>query len=515
MELARGWAVALAGVTGRIVSVEADIGPGLPGFGLIGLPDTALSEARVRVQAAVANSGEQWPKQKVTVSLAPADLHKRGAGFDLVLALVVLAAAETVPAAPLAETAVLGELGLNGAVHGLRGTLPAVAAAARHGLRRAIVPAVNLAEACLIEDIEVIGVATLGEALAVLRGEPGAGSTALPNLPSFSASPISVPDLRDVRGQHEARWGLEVAAAGGHSLFMHGSPGTGKTMLAERLPGLLPSLSAAAALEVTEIHSVAGTLPADVPLITVPPFRAPHHSATQAAIIGGGSGEPRPGACSLAHHGILFLDEATEYRGGVLDALREPLESGRVVIARSGVTATFPARFLLVLAANPCACGRTGSAPRSGSCNCTSVMLRRYVNRLSRPLLDRIDLQITVDRPSSAQLLDGPEGECTEMVAQRVLAARDRAALRLIGTPWNVNAQVPTRLLRGSMRIDFAASRVVEQALERGTLSARGLDRVFRVAWTLADLAGRDRPGVQEVGGALALRTGAGWGWAA
>jgi magnesium chelatase family protein len=211
----------------------------------------------------------------------------------------------------------------------------------------------------------------------------------------------------------------------------------------------------------------------------------------------------------------LFLDEATEYRGGVLDALREPLESGRVVIARSGVTATFPARFLLVLAANPCACGRTGSAPRSGSCNCTSVMLRRYVNRLSRPLLDRIDLQITVDRPSSAQLLDGPEGECTEVVAQRVLAARDRAALRLIGTPWNVNAQVPTRLLRGSMRIDFAASRVVEQALERGTLSARGLDRVFRVAWTLADLAGRDRPGVQEVGGALALRTGAGWGWAA
>jgi magnesium chelatase family protein len=501
-------------VTGRIVSVEADTGPGLPGFGLIGLPDTALSEARVRVQAAVANSGEDWPKQKVTVSLSPADLHKRGAGFDLVLALVVLAAADAVPAAGLAETAVLGELGLNGAVHALRGVLPAVAAAARSGLRRAMVPAANLAEAALIEDIEVIGVASLREALAVLRGDPDAGRTALPNLPA-SASVVAVPDLCDIRGQHEARWALEVAAAGGHSLFMHGSPGTGKTMRAERRPGLLPPLNAAAALEVTEIHSVAGTLPADVPLITVPPFRAPHHSATQAAIVGGGSGEPRPGACSLAHHGILFLDEATEFRGGVLDALREPLESGQVVIARAGVTAQFPARFLLVLAANPCGCGRSGATGRSAACTCTSVMRRRYLGRLSRPLLDRIDLQVTVDRPSSAQLLDGPEGESTDVVAQRVLAARDRAFLRLAGTPWTVNARVPTGLLRRSMRIDFAATKVVECALDRGTLSARGLDRVFRVAWTLADLAGRDRPGLDEIGGALALRTGAGWGWAA
>ncbi|HZE67297.1 MAG TPA: YifB family Mg chelatase-like AAA ATPase [Sporichthyaceae bacterium] len=515
MGLARGWAVALAGVTGRIVAVEADVGDGLPGFGLIGLPDTALSEARVRVQAAVANSAEQWPKRKVTVSLSPADLHKRGAGFDLVLALVVLAAADVVPAAALADTAVLGELGLNGAVHGLRGVLPAVAAAARSGLRRAIVPAVNLAEAALVEDIEVIGVATLREALAVLRGDLDAGSTAVPNLWALSASPALVPDLRDIRGQHEARWALEVAAAGGHSLFMHGTPGTGKTMLAERLPGLLPPLSAAAALEVTEIHSVAGALPADVPLITVPPFRAPHHSATQAAIVGGGSGEPRPGACSLAHHGILFLDEATEFRGGVLDALREPLESGHVVIARAGVTARFPARFMLVLAANPCSCGRSGSAPRTASCTCTSVMRRRYLGRLSRPLLDRIDLQVTVDRPSSAQLLDGPEGESTALVAQRVLAARGRAGQRLVGTPWTVNAQVPARLLRTSMRVEPAATRVVQRALEQGTLSARGLDRVFRIAWTLADLAARDRPGVDEVGGALALRTGAGWGWAA
>jgi magnesium chelatase family protein len=278
---------------------------------------------------------------------------------------------------------------------------------------------------------------------------------------------------------------------------------------------LLPPLSAAAALEVTEIHSVAGVLPGDVPLITMPPFRAPHHSATQAAIVGGGAGEPRPGACSLAHHGILFLDEATEFRGGVLDALREPLESGHVVIARSGATVRFPARFLLVLAANPCACGHAGSVARAAACTCSSVMRRRYLSRLSRPLLDRIDLQVTVDRPSSAQLLDGPEGECTEVVAQRVLAARDRAFLRLAGTPWTCNAQVPTRLLRGPMRIAPAATNVVERALERGSLSARGLDRVFRIAWTLADLAGRDRPGIEEVGGALALRTSAGWGWAA
>lgn len=515
MGLARGWAVALTGVTGRVVTVEADIGAGLPGFGLIGLPDTALSEARVRVQAAVANSDEQWPKQKITVLLSPADLHKRGAGFDLVLALVVLAAADAVPAVPLAETVVLGELGLNGAVHGLRGVLPAVAAASRRGLRRAIVPIANLAEANLVENVEVIGVASLREALAVLRGDVDAGTRPDPGSMARVASAAgAAPDLRDVRGQLEARWALEVAAAGGHHLFMHGTPGTGKTMLAERLPGLLPPLSPAEALEVTEIHSVAGTLPVDVPLIDAPPFRAPHHSATQAAIVGGGSGEPRPGACSLAHRGILFLDEATEFRGGVLDALREPLESGSVVIARAGVTACFPARFLLVLAANPCACGRTGSV-RAASCTCTSVTRRRYLGRLSRPLLDRMDLQVTVDRPSSVQLLDGPEGESTAVVAQRVLAARDRAASRLLGTPWSCNAQVPTRLLRTGMRIDFAATRVVEGALERGTLSARGLDRVFRIAWTLSDLAGRDRPGVDEVGGALALRVGAGCGWAA
>jgi magnesium chelatase family protein len=413
----------------------------------------------------------------------------------------------------LDDVVVLGELGLNGAVHGLRGVLPAIAAARRRGLGRAMVPAANLAEAALIEDVEVIGVASLREALAVLRGEPNAGSSVVPG--TAAAVRPAVPDLRDVRGQREARWALEVAAAGGHHLFLHGSPGTGKTMLAERLPGLLPALSPTQALEVTEIHSVAGTLPADIPLITAPPFRAPHHSATQASIVGGGAGEVRPGACSLAHRGVLFLDEATEFRGGVLDALREPLESGQVVIARSAMTAVFPARFLLVLAANPCACGRSGGASRVAACTCTSLTRRRYLGRLSRPLLDRIDLQVTVDRPSSAQLLDGPEGETTVAVAQRVLAARDRAAYRLLGTPWACNGQVPTRLLRTGMRIDLAATRVVERALERGTLSARGLDRVFRIAWTLADLAGRDRPGVDEVGGALALRIGAGCGWAA
>jgi magnesium chelatase family protein len=519
MGLARSWSVALSGVTGRVVGVEADVGPGLPGFGLIGLPDTALSEARERVRAAVQNSGESWPKQKVTVSMSPADLHKRGGGFDLVLALVVLAAAGAVPENACADWVVLGELGLDGTVRGLRGVLPAVAAAARCGRKRVMVPIANLDEAALVEGVEAIGVGSLRHSLALLRGEPVPEEeeriTVVPAVPG-RAGEGAVPDLADVRGQAEARRALEVAAAGGHHLFLHGVPGGGKTMLAERLPGLLPELDRSAALEVTEIHSVAGLLPPGAPLVTRAPYARPHHTATTAALVGGGSGELlRPGAASLAHRGVLFLDEAPEFRPGVLDSLRQPMESGEVMLARSGITARFPAAFLLVLAANPCPCGKAVELGRGIGCSCSPHARRRYQSKISRPLIDRIDLQVFVDRPSRIELTTGGDGESTATVAERVLAARQRSAHRLADTSWTVNAQVSSRALRRELRMDEAALRVVERALDNGLLSARGMDRVLRVAWSLADLGGRARPGANEVGTALALRSGLVNGWAA
>lgn len=510
--LARGWAVALTGVTGRVVSVEADLAQGLPGFSLIGLPDTALSESRERVKAAVVNSGATWPNQKVTVSLGPADLQKRGAGFDLALAIVVLAAAGQIPPAELAGVAMLGELGLDGTVRELRGVLPAVAAAARAGLGRVLVPEANVDEARLVADAEVIGIRSLRHALEYLRGELTEDDPVAARRPSpVPAEPEWIPDLADVRGQAEARRALEVAAVGGHHLFLHGSAGVGKTMLAERLPGLLPPLTAQESLAVTEIHSVAGHLRSGVPLVTEPPFCRPHHSATAAAIVGGGSRDLRPGAASIAHRGVLFLDEAPEFRHGALDGLREPLETGEVILARSGVVARFPADFLLVLAANPCPCG----SPKASDCICRVETRRRYLMRLSRPLLDRIDLQVMVDRPSRFQLLAAPDGESTAQVAERVLAARERSVRRLSGTPWTRNAQIPPRLLREAWCVSADALAIVETALDRGTLSARGLDRVLRIAWTLADLAGRSRPGRAEVGEALGLRTGVAGGWAA
>jgi len=512
--VARAWSVSLLGVEGRLVDVEADLASGLPGFYLVGLPDTALTEARDRVRAAVVNSGEPWPGRRLTVSLSPADMHKRGSAFDLALAGVVLAVAGLVPRDGLRDVVLLGELGLDGRVRPVRGVLPAVAAAARRGLRRVVVPERNAREAALVPDVAVLGIRSLRQLVAVLRGLP-VPEEELPPTAELSAGPppgVAMqlpgerPDLADVRGQLEARRALEICAAGGHSLFLHGVPGAGKTLLAERLPGLLPPLDGEAALEVSAIHSVAGALPADSPLVTTPPFCNPHHTASVAAIVGGGSGEVRPGAVSLAHRGVLFIDEAPEFRTGVLDALRQPLEAGEAVIARSGVTARFPARFMLVLAANPCPCGRADT--RDGSCECSPPTRRRYLSRLSGPLRDRIDVQVVVDRVGKAQLLGGETPEGSAEVAQRVLEARDRAARRYAGLPWQLNAQVPGRELRRRFRPRPGALRRVEQALDLGTLSARGVDRVLRVAWTLADVAGLDRPGPTEVDTALLYRIG-------
>jgi magnesium chelatase family protein len=523
--VARAWSVALLGVEGRLVEVEADLASGLPGFYLVGLPDAALTEARDRVRSAVVNSGEPWPSRRLTVSLSPADMHKRGSGFDLALAGVVLAVAGLVPRDALGDVVLLGELGLDGRVRPVRGVLPAVAAAARAGLRRVVVSDANIREAALVPDVAVLGVRSLRQLVAVLRGEPVPEEQAAPSPGSASGDaeqilvrpgggpegagirPVEARlDMADVRGQFEARRALEICAAGGHNLYLHGVPGAGKTMLAERLPGLLPALEGKAALEVSAIHSVAGTLPAESPLVTAPPFCNPHHTASVAAIVGGGSGELRPGAVSLAHRGVLFIDEAPEFRAGVLDALRQPLESGEAVIARSGASTRFPARFMLVLAANPCPCGRADT--REGSCECSPMVRRKYLSRLSGPLLDRIDVQVTVDRVGRAQLLDSETAEGTREVAARVAEARDRAARRYAGLPWRLNSEVPGRELRRRFRPTPGSLTPVETALDLGTLTARGVDRVLRVAWTLADVAGKNRPGPEEVNSAMVYRMG-------
>ncbi len=508
-ELSRSRTVALVGVEGRVVDVEAHIAPGLPAFVLVGLPDAALVESRDRVRAAVVNSGCSWPAHRITVNLSPASLPKSGSSFDLAVAMAVLGAAGVVPRELLGAAVMLGELGLDGRLRGVRGVLPAVLAAAAEGHRRVVVPEANAAEAALVPDVEVLGARSLRQVVALVRGEPvpdeppgdpGAPGRRIARGPGDADEQV---DLSDVVGQASARWALEVSAAGGHHLCLVGAPGTGKSMLAQRLPCLLPPLDAQTALEVTAVHSVAGTLPAGVPLVTRPPYQAPHHSASVAAVVGGGSGIPRPGAASLAHRGVLLLDEAPEFAARVLDSLRQPLESGEVVLMRSAGAARYPARFRLVMTANPCPCGR--AVGKALDCTCTPLARRRYFARISGPLLDRVDLRLEVLPPTRADLVDAV-AKTTATVAQRVLGAQDRARRRLRGTPWTVNGDVPGRELRRRWPLDADVVRLLDARVSVGSTTMRGADRVLRVAWTLADLGGRACPGADDVLAALTLR---------
>jgi magnesium chelatase family protein len=548
--VARTHSIALVGVEGFPVEIESDLENGLPSLLLVGLPDTALREARDRIRAAIVNSHEQWPQRKITVGLSPASLPKRGSGFDLGIALSILAAAGAVPWAAIDGVAFLGELGLDGRLRPVRGVLPAMAAAACAGFGKAVVAQPNAAEAALVPGLQVAGAPTLAALLAWLRGdrdgraagvvcisdgipvpltmpagappggEDGSAQTAAGQAGQGPASltgpsgkagepPRPRPDLSEVLGQPTARRAAEICAAGGHHLSLLGPPGAGKTMLAERLPTVMPPLDRAAALEVTSIHSVAGTLPAGSPLMTEPPFCAPHHTATKAAIVGGGTGVLHPGAASLAHRGCLFLDEAPEFGRDALDALRQPLESGEVVVARCGLTARFPARFMLVLAANPCPCAK-GAGPRSG-CTCTPTARRRYLARLSGPLLDRVDVKVELFPVSRAELLsDRRLAEPSPIVAARVAAARERTAARLKDTPWRLNAEVPGSEIRRAFAPSPGALAPLERAMDLGQISARGVDRALRVAWTLADLAGVSRPTAAETSYALGLWVGVG-----